>query len=139
MALKNVSRFMVGLQEACALKNYLACFARLMELPNIPIECFHVTSGRLCWCPQLILRELNPILMQTFSFVFRRKTCELITRVKTLYTHLVWSNPGRNVRALPRSLRHNACEMGVGGGGWGYFLYNVILLLYILYTIYTVC
>ena len=46
----------------------------------IPIECFHVTSCRPCWCPltkewrpccypKLILREFNSILMQRYSFV----------------------------------------------------------------------
>ena len=47
---------------------------------RIRMERFHVTSRRPCWCPwtkerqpywcpQLIVRELNSILMQTFSFV----------------------------------------------------------------------
>ena len=34
------------------------------------IECFHVMP---CWCPQLILQELNSMLMQTFSFILTGK------------------------------------------------------------------
>ena len=41
-------------------------------------------NGQPCWCSQLILREFQSILMQTFSlsFCFRWKTCALITWVK---------------------------------------------------------
>ena len=54
--------------------------------------CFHVTSRQPCWCPQLILRELNFILMRNFSFGFGRKTCSVITWVKTLYCIVVSLN-----------------------------------------------
>ena len=37
------------------------------------MECFHVTSRRSCWCPQLILRESSSFIMQTFSFVLVEK------------------------------------------------------------------
>ena len=36
------------------------------------IECFHVPR-RPCWCPQLILREYNSILMQILPFVWLEK------------------------------------------------------------------
>ena len=35
-----------------------------------PILGFRVMSRPPCWCPDLFLREFNPIIVQTFSFVF---------------------------------------------------------------------
>ena len=38
-----------------------------------PVGVLEQRNRRPCWCPQLILRELNSILMQTLSFVFMEK------------------------------------------------------------------
>ena len=37
------------------------------------IDSFYVKPGWPCWCPRLILQELNSILIRTFSFVLSGK------------------------------------------------------------------
>ena len=38
-----------------------------------PCWCPQTKKRRPCWCPDPILRELNSVIMQTFSFVFVEK------------------------------------------------------------------